>query len=159
MATLFKNEKPQCCLFPSLTCFILPFSTHYLLTCCASYLFVLFTAALQLEYKLLEGRDFSLLCSLIYPWPHNNAWHIVGVSEILAECMGRKQVFSASFSNLPLGLRGKAGRGARVTAGPKRPHLSVCPSGAFLAPTETPLCVKLHSQHWGTVILVLSVGC
>ena len=29
--------------------------------------------------------------------------------------------------NLPLGLRGKAGGGARVTAGPKRPHLSVCP--------------------------------
>ena len=28
-------------------------------------------------------------------------------------------------SNLPLGLRGKAGGGARVTAGPKRPHLSV----------------------------------
>ena len=28
--------------------------------------------------------------------------------------------------NLPLGLRGKAGGGARVTAGPKRPHLSVC---------------------------------
>ena len=27
--------------------------------------------------------------------------------------------------NLPLGLRGKAGGGARVTAGPKRPHLSV----------------------------------
>ena len=26
--------------------------------------------------------------------------------------------------NLPLGLRGKAGGGARVTAGPKRPHLS-----------------------------------
>ena len=26
-----------------------------------------------------------------------------------------------------LGLRGKAGGGARVTAGPKRPHLSVCP--------------------------------
>ena len=36
--------------------------------------------------------------------------------------------------NLPLGLRGKAGGGARVTAGPKRPHLRVqhtmppCPS-------------------------------
>ena len=29
--------------------------------------------------------------------------------------------------NLPLGLRGKAGGGARVTAGPKRPHLGVCP--------------------------------
>ena len=28
-------------------------------------------------------------------------------------------------TNLPLGLRGKAGGGARVTAGPKRPHLSV----------------------------------
>ena len=27
---------------------------------------------------------------------------------------------------LPLWLRGKAGGGARVTAGPKRPHLSVC---------------------------------
>ena len=29
--------------------------------------------------------------------------------------------------NLPLGLRGKAGGGARVTAGPKRPHLGLCP--------------------------------
>ena len=29
--------------------------------------------------------------------------------------------------NLPLGLRGKAGGCARVTAGPKRPHLGVCP--------------------------------
>ena len=29
--------------------------------------------------------------------------------------------------NLPLGLRGKAGGRARVTAGPKRPHLGVCP--------------------------------
>ena len=29
--------------------------------------------------------------------------------------------------NLPLGLRGKAGGGARVTAGPKSPHLGVCP--------------------------------
>ena len=26
-----------------------------------------------------------------------------------------------------LGLRGNAGGGARVTAGPKRPHLSLCP--------------------------------
>ena len=33
--------------------------------------------------------------------------------------------------NLPLGLRGKAGGGARVTAGPKRPHLSVCPGPNF----------------------------
>ena len=31
----------------------------------------------------------------------------------------------------PLGLRGKAGGGARVTAGPKRPHLSVCPGPNF----------------------------
>ena len=30
-----------------------------------------------------------------------------------------------------LGLRGKAGGGARVTAGPKRPHLSVCPGHNF----------------------------
>ena len=30
-------------------------------------------------------------------------------------------------TNLPLGLRGKAGGCARVTAGPKRPHLGVCP--------------------------------
>ena len=29
--------------------------------------------------------------------------------------------------NLPLELRGKAGRCARFTAGPKRPHLGVCP--------------------------------
>ena len=29
------------------------------------------------------------------------------------------------------GLRGKAGGGARVTAGPKRPHLSVCPGPNF----------------------------
>ena len=29
--------------------------------------------------------------------------------------------------NLPLGLRGKAGGCARVTARPKRPHLGVCP--------------------------------
>ena len=29
--------------------------------------------------------------------------------------------------NLPLGFRGRAGGCARVTAGPKRPHLSVCP--------------------------------
>ena len=28
---------------------------------------------------------------------------------------------------LPLGMRGKAGGCARVTAGPKRPHLGVCP--------------------------------
>ena len=28
--------------------------------------------------------------------------------------------------NLPLGLRGEAGGCARVTAGPKRPHLGVC---------------------------------
>ena len=32
-----------------------------------------------------------------------------------------------TFANLPLGLRGKAGGGARVTARPKRPHLGVCP--------------------------------
>ena len=32
---------------------------------------------------------------------------------------------------LGLGLRGKAGGGARVTAGPKRPHLSVCPGPNF----------------------------
>ena len=29
--------------------------------------------------------------------------------------------------NLPLGLRGKAGGCTRVTAGPKRPHLGLCP--------------------------------
>ena len=96
LTTLFKNEKPQCCLFPSLICLIFLFSMHYLLTCCA-VCFFFFTAALQLEHKLLEGRDFSLLCLLIYPWPHNNAWHIAGVSEILAEWMGRRQVFSANF--------------------------------------------------------------
>ena len=43
--------------------------------------------------------------------------------------------------NLPLGLRGKAGGGARITAGPKRPHLSVCPpkrrgSLRFLPPNQ-----------------------
>lgn len=82
---------------------MLPISKSYRLysslehACCGTYLFVLFTAALQLEYKPLEGRDFSLLCSLMYSWPHNNVWHIVGASEILAECMGRKQGFSASF--------------------------------------------------------------
>ena len=38
---------------------------------------------------------------------------------------GRPQ--TTSTPNLPLGLRGNAGGGARVTAGPKRPHLSVCP--------------------------------
>ena len=32
--------------------------------------------------------------------------------------------------NLPLGLRGKAGGCARVTAGPKRPHLGVRPGAA-----------------------------
>ena len=35
--------------------------------------------------------------------------------------------------NLRLGLRGKAGGGARVTAGPKRPHLSVCPGNLGLS--------------------------
>ena len=33
--------------------------------------------------------------------------------------------------NLPLGLRGNAGCGARVTAGPKRPLLCVCPGPNF----------------------------
>ena len=33
--------------------------------------------------------------------------------------------------NLPLRLRGKAGGGARVTAGPKRPHLGVCAGPNF----------------------------
>ena len=35
-----------------------------------------------------------------------------------------------------LGLRGTAGGGARVTAGPKRTHLSVCPglTGVWLGP-------------------------
>ena len=32
---------------------------------------------------------------------------------------------------LPLGVRGKAGGCARVTAGPKRPHLRVCPGPNF----------------------------
>ena len=32
-------------------------------------------------------------------------------------------------------------------------------SGTFLAPIETTLCVKLHSQHWCTGSLILSVGC
>ena len=43
--------------------------------------------------------------------------------------------------SLPLGLRGKAGGGARVTAGPKRPHLSVCPGPNF------PLLGRKRSQH------------
>ena len=33
--------------------------------------------------------------------------------------------FGPGKPNLPLGLRGKAGGCARVTAGPKRPHLGV----------------------------------
>ena len=45
--------------------------------------------------------------------------------------VGRDTVhaFGPGKPNLPLGLRGKGGGGARVTAGPKRPHLSVGPSG------------------------------
>ena len=31
--------------------------------------------------------------------------------------------------------------------------------GTFLARTETPLCVKLHTEHRGTGSLILSVGC
>ena len=67
--------------------YLLNFSLQHALSSnmLCSLFFFFFTAALQLEHKLLEGRDFSLLCLLIYPWPHNNAWHIAGVSEILAE--------------------------------------------------------------------------
>lgn len=69
--------------------YLLYFSLQHALSsnmlCYLFVFFFFFTAALKLEYKLLEGRDFSLLCLLIYPWPHNNAWHIAGVSEILAE--------------------------------------------------------------------------
>ena len=31
-------------------------------------------------------------------------------------------------------------------------------SGTFLAPIETTLCVKLHSQHWGTGLCFPHVG-
>ena len=31
--------------------------------------------------------------------------------------------------------------------------------GTFLARTETPLCVKLHTEHRGTGSLILSVWC
>ena len=58
-----------------------------------------------------------------------NTWIISSCGEILELRRG----FQASSCvgpgrpNLPLELRGKAGGCGRVTAGPKRPHLGVCP--------------------------------
>lgn len=86
LATLFKNEKPwklphsksyrlyfpwACMLWNLLICFVY---------CCPSIR----------NISPLKGRDFSLLCLLMVSF-HNTAPHIVGASEILAECMGRKQ--------------------------------------------------------------------
>ena len=50
--------------------------------------------------------------------------------------------------NLPLGLRGKAGGGARVTAGPKRPHLSVCPGQSSLSAGA--LRYRAWAQSWSS---------
>ena len=47
--------------------------------------------------------------------------------------------------NLPLGLRGKAGGCARVTAGPKRPHLGVCPHFSHVQLFVTPWTVACQA--------------
>ena len=46
--------------------------------------------------------------------------------------------------NLPLGLRGKAGGGARVTAGPKRPHLSVESGGQSIGASASVLPMNIQ---------------
>ena len=39
----------------------------------------------------------------------------------------------------------------------KRALMNLTLSGKFFIPTETPLCVKLRTQHGGTESLILSV--
>ena len=39
----------------------------------------------------------------------------------------------------------------------RRALVNLTLSGKFLIPMETPLCVKLHTQHGGTESLMLSV--
>ena len=46
------------------------------------------------------------------------------------------------------GVRGKAGGGARVTAGPKRPHLSVCPGPNFPLQGRQAEIGTLFSHHY-----------
>ena len=54
--------------------------------------------------------------------------------------------------NLPLGLRGKAGACARVTAGPKRPHLGVCPALSALTNCYiyTKWLLLIRSKKWNS---------
>ena len=64
------------------------------------------------------------------------------------------------------GVTGKFGLGIRNEAGQRL--IEFCQENALVIENtlfqqhksiETTLCVKLYSQHWGTGILVLSVGC
>ena len=75
--------------------------------------------------------------SLVTPWrARASSCQEVGTTWFFSSCGGIHEVRRGSQPfpwvgpgkpNLPLGLRGKAGGCARVTAGPKRPDLGVCP--------------------------------
>lgn len=81
LTILFKNAMFRHCLFPS---YLLYFSLQHTLPSKTLYIIYLFcSVSFQLEQKLLEGKDFSLLCSLVYPQSQNNAGHIAGVLKYL----------------------------------------------------------------------------
>ena len=73
--------------------------------------------------------------------------------EDLREPLVRRQGSQVSMRvpNLPLGLRGKAGGCARVTAGPKRPHLGVCPGPNF--PLQS-MSAASYCKHLGLCLVV-----
>ena len=79
--------------------------------------------------------------SLETPWrARASCCQEVGTTRFFLSCGGNLELRRGSQPSpcvdpgkptLPLGLPGKAGGCARVTAGPKRPHLGVCPGPNF----------------------------
>ena len=77
-----------------------------------------------------------------FPDPDNHSGVITHLEPDILECEVKWALQPSPWvgpgkPNLPLGLRGKAGGCPRVTAGPKRPQLGVCP-GASQAPVTSP---------------------
>ena len=85
------------------------------------------------------------------PAGSTHAWHCP-FCRFVSNLPGARRHLPASGRNrgLPLrrrrgqglGLRGKAGGGARVTAGPKRPHLSVLPPPSLYHPSGSSQCTS-----------------
>ena len=83
--------------------------------------------------SILKSRDITLPTKVHLVKARRRQWHPTPVllpgkshgrrSLVGYSSWGHEESDSPGKPNLPLGLRGKAGGCARVTAGPKRPHL------------------------------------